>query len=134
MIRNGGGKIDGIGMQGHYVFNSTPSADRLADIMQGFADLELDIAITELDIRMPFAAINDANIARQAQGYEDVITACRSTDRCVGVNLWDFTDKYSWVSAVLPGYGSASPWDNQMVLKEKVWEALMKGWGAEAGC
>ena len=134
MVREGGGKIEGIGLQGHYVYNSTPSAEKLTEIMTGFAEMDLDIAITELDIRMDFSNINDDTITQQAQGYEDVLTACRTTERCVGITIWDFTDKYSWVPYVLEGFGSASPWDNQMILKKKLWDALMKGWGAKAGC
>lgn len=134
MVREQGGKVDGIGLQGHYVYNSTPSADKLANIMDGFAELDLDIAITELDIRMDFANINEATAAKQAQGYADVLTACRDTERCVGITLWDFTDKYSWVTTVLERFGSAHPWDSNLVLKQQVWDAMMRGWGAAASC
>jgi endo-1,4-beta-xylanase len=136
MVREAGSKIDGIGLQGHYVYNTTPSASRLADIMQGFADMDLDIAITELDIRMDFFNINEYTISQQAQGYADVLTACRFNERCVGVTIWDFSDRYSWVTSVIEGFGSALPWDTSMVLKEKIWVAIMRGWGGEgnAGC
>lgn len=133
MIRAGGGKVDGVGLQGHFVYNATPSADKLARIMQGFADLNLDVAITELDIRMDMTNINEATINQQAQGYHDVIAACRDTARCKGVTIWDVTDKYSWVPAAITGFGSAHVWDSQLVRKQKIWDAIMRAWEGD-GC
>ena len=137
MVRTHGGEVNGIGLQGHFVYNSTPSAERLQTIMQGFAEMDLDIAITELDVRMDFANINEATIEQQARGYHDVVAACRDTERCKGITLWDFTDKYSWVPSVIKGFGSAHLYDNQMVRKQKIWEAIMAGWAVDdddAGC
>jgi endo-1,4-beta-xylanase len=128
VIRAGGGKIDGVGLQGHFVYNATPSADKLARIMQGFADLNLDVAITELDIRMDLSNINELAINQQAQGYADVIAACRDTARCKGVTIWDIADKYSWVSSAIKGFGSAHMWDSQLVRKQKIWDAIMRTW------
>jgi endo-1,4-beta-xylanase len=32
--------------------------------------------------------------------------------KCVGVTLWGFTDKYSWIPQHFKDYGSTLPWDN----------------------
>ena len=96
--------------------------------------MDLDVAITELDIRMDFANINDDTIEQQARGYGDVIAACRDTERCVGVTIWDFTDKYSWVPEVIKGFGSAHMWDNQLRLKQKIWDAVMTAWEGDGSC
>jgi endo-1,4-beta-xylanase len=96
MVRAKGAKIDGMGLQGHYVYNDVPSAETLSRIINDYAAMDLDVAITELDIRMDMSNINDGTVAMQAQGYANIMAACTNTSRCVGVTLWDFTDGYSW--------------------------------------
>lgn len=95
-IRDQGGKIDGIGMQGHYPYNATVTAETLSRLMNGFTTLNLDVAITELDIRMDIDKINNETMALQAQGYANVVTACKNTPRCVGITIWEFADNFSW--------------------------------------
>ena len=96
-VRSGGGKIDGMGLQGHYVYDNVPSTNTLRKILNEFANMNLDVAITELDIRMNFGNINDYTAQMQVDGYANVMAACRDVYRCVGVTLWGFTDRTSWV-------------------------------------
>lgn len=116
-IRSGGGRIDGMGLQGHYAANFTPTVRTLANIMNTFTSMNLDVAMTELDIRMDLNNINADTTAMQAQGYADVAIACRNVARCVGISVWGFSDKYSWgmfsrhaiclpTSAAFPFFGS----------------------------
>ncbi|MFD4476672.1 endo-1,4-beta-xylanase [Streptomyces sp. NPDC058471] len=55
--------------------------------IQRFADLGVDVALTEHDLRMalPSAA---AKRAQQADWYRLVTSACRAVRRCVGIALW----------------------------------------------
>lgn len=103
-LRAQGVPIDGVGLQGHFMLNSIP-AD-LQQNIQRFADLGIDVAITELDIRMslPRDATKDA---QQASQYAQVVNACLAVARCVGITLWSYTDKYSWIPAFFPGQGAA---------------------------
>ena len=50
------------------------------------------VAITELDIRMTLPA-TDALLAQQKTDYETVIKACNAVPKCIGVTIWDYTDK-----------------------------------------
>ena len=52
----------------------------------------MDIAITELDIRMTLPS-TDALLAQQETDYQTVVSACEAVEGCIGVTLWDFTDK-----------------------------------------
>ena len=52
----------------------------------------MDVAITELDIRMTLPA-NDTLLAQQKTDYQTVISACEAVEGCIGMTLWDFTDK-----------------------------------------
>ena len=46
--------------------------------------------------------------------YRDLTEACLAVRRCVGITIWDYTDKYSWIPAVFAGQGAALPWDEQL--------------------
>ena len=114
-LKQQGVPLDGIGFQGHlaiqYGFPSNMQAN-----LQRFANLGLDVAITELDVRMilPRDATKDAT---QATYYTNVVNACLAVTRCVGITVWDYTDKYSWIPSVFSGQGAALPWDESLVKK-----------------
>ena len=110
-LQQQGVPIDGVGLQGHIILGQTPST--LQQNIQRFANLGLDVAITELDIRMnlPRDAAKDA---QQANEYRAVVNACLAVTRCVGITVWDYTDKYSWIPGVFPGQGAALPYDENL--------------------
>jgi endo-1,4-beta-xylanase len=91
-----GAKIDGVGMQTHLAYNKTPTADTLTNIMIDFTALDVDVAVTEMDVRLDMTKISSETKALQTQGFANVVKACKDVQRCVGVTVWDFTDKYSW--------------------------------------
>ena len=106
--------IDCVGFQAHLIINQVPS-DMQANL-QRFADLGVDVRITELDIRM--ATPSDATkLAQQAADYEKVFTACLNVARCQGVTIWGITDKYSWVPNTFSGQGAALVWDENYSAK-----------------
>ncbi|MEV6971653.1 endo-1,4-beta-xylanase [Hamadaea sp. NPDC051192] len=107
--------LDGIGFQGHLAIQYGFPTNMQANL-QRFADLGLDVAITELDVRMilPRDATKDAT---QSTYYTNVVNACVAVTRCVGVTIWDYTDKYSWVPSVFSGQGAALPWDENLAKK-----------------
>ncbi len=61
--------------------------------MAEFVALGLEVAITELDIRFTALPPTPAGLAQQKADYETVVAACNAVPKCVGVTLWDFTDK-----------------------------------------
>ena len=75
-----------------------------------FAATGVEVAITELDIRMTLPS-TPALLQQQKTDYTNVINACMGVDACVGITIWDWTDKYSWVPSTFPGQGAACPWD-----------------------
>lgn len=108
LVQSYGVKIDGIGLQDHLIVGSTPSLEDQVANMQAFVDLGVEVAITELDIRAenPDA---DQYQEQQAKDYAATVGACNKVEACVGVTIWDYTDKYSWVPGVFPGTGGALP-------------------------
>ncbi|KAF5334746.1 hypothetical protein D9611_012968 [Ephemerocybe angulata] len=100
--------IDGLGVQGHLIVGRVPTTIR--ENFQRFADLGVDIAVTELDIRMELP-VTPEKLEQQKKDYATVIRACKAVRRCVGVTIWDYTDKYSWIPGWFEGEGAALPWD-----------------------
>lgn len=100
--------IDGIGIQGHLIVGELPA--NITENLRAFTSLGIEVAITELDIRMTLPSTPEL-LEQQKKDYETVVAACKAVDKCIGVTLWDFTDKYSWVPGTFPGQGDACPWD-----------------------
>lgn len=114
-IKDAGVKIDGVGIQGHYILGSTPSETALAGTLKKFADLGVEVAFTELDIRMKSNSAD--NLAKQSDEYAGVVKACLDVSACVGLTIWDFDDKFSWVPTTFSGFDYALPWNKDLTKK-----------------
>ncbi|MGW2641324.1 endo-1,4-beta-xylanase [Streptomyces sp. NPDC001348] len=108
-LKQQGVPIDGVGLQAHLILGQVPST--LQQNIQRFADLGVDVAITELDIRMALPA-DGTKLAQQAADFKSVVAACVAVTRCVNVTVWGFADSDSWVPGTFPGYGAATPYDD----------------------
>lgn len=114
-LKADGVPVQGFGIQGHLALQYGFPAD-VRQNMQRFADLGVEVAVTELDIRMNLPATQE-KLATQATWYADYVRACLEVDKCVGVTIWDYTDRYSWIPAVFPGEGAALPYDENLAPK-----------------
>ncbi|KAF9450082.1 glycoside hydrolase family 10 protein [Macrolepiota fuliginosa MF-IS2] len=123
-LKSQGVPIDGIGVQAHLIVGEVPPT--LQQNLQSFVNLGVEVAITELDVRMTLPA-TDALLAQQQQDYQTVIRACKAVSGCIGVTIWDWTDKYSWVPGSFPGQGAACPWDENLV-KKPAYQGIVNGW------
>ncbi|MBC2907840.1 endo-1,4-beta-xylanase [Streptomyces cupreus] len=85
--------IDCVGFQSHFNSASPVPSDYQANL-QRFADLGVDVQITELDI--------EGSGSAQATSYSNVVKACLAVTRCTGVTVWGVTDKYSWRASGTP--------------------------------
>ena len=119
-------KVLGVGLQSHFVAGSTPGD--LPAVMADFAALGVDVAVTELDLRIRLPA-DAKSLAAQAGDYASVVRACRATERCVGVTTWGITDDRSWIPSFFSGYGAALPFDEAYRPKPAV-AAMTKAWTA----
>jgi endo-1,4-beta-xylanase len=92
-FRNRGVPIDCVGFQSHFNSASPVPGDYQANL-QRFANLGVDVQITELDI--------EGSGTTQASNYTRVVNACLAVSRCTGITVWGVTDKYSWRSGGTP--------------------------------
>lgn len=101
--------IDGVGFQTHTAPGWTTAQSLGAQFVR-YAALGLDVAVTELDVRIPLPA-TPASLTAQAVTYQNVVDACVAEPRCVSITTWGFTDAHSWIPGFFPGFGAALPWD-----------------------
>ncbi|MEU5904474.1 endo-1,4-beta-xylanase [Micromonospora sp. NPDC047467] len=83
-FKSRGVPIDCVGFQSH--LGTTLAGDYQANL-QRFADLGVDVQITELDV---MTGGNQANI------YGAVTRACLAVSRCTGITVWGVRDCDSW--------------------------------------
>jgi endo-1,4-beta-xylanase len=91
-LKASGTKIDGVGLQSHFIVGATPSKAIQMANLQSFAALGVEVAITELDIRMKLPSTTALNI-QQSADYQATTAACVGVKACVGITVWDFDDK-----------------------------------------
>ncbi|KAK1756960.1 glycoside hydrolase superfamily [Echria macrotheca] len=110
LVQAAGAPIHGIGFQAHFRVGQTPNTTSLVALQNRFVALGLDTTFSELDIAHTSLPPNSTAIERQAQDYVGVVAACLAVQRCVGITLWQFSDKYSWIPTTFPGLGDACLW------------------------
>ena len=96
-LKSAGVPIDGVGFQCHFIVGEVPTS--MSTVMSQITALGLEVAITELDIRMTLPS-TQALLTQQQTDYQNVVKQCMAVAGCVGISIWDFTDKvrYSHVS------------------------------------
>ncbi|MEV6105035.1 endo-1,4-beta-xylanase [Streptomyces sp. NPDC051940] len=129
-LKAAGVPLDGVGLQAHLAIQYGFPGQMQQNI-QRFADLGLDVHITELDVRMVLPA-DAAKEATQADYYRRVIEACMAVTRCTGMTVWDYTDKYSWIPGTFSGQGSALPWDGSLQPKAALLDTIRRALGYTA--
>ncbi|MDT7789842.1 MAG: endo,4-beta-xylanase [Pseudonocardiales bacterium] len=91
-FKSRGVPIDCVGFQSH--LGSGANLSSYQANLQRFADLGVDVQITELDV--------GGSGSGQAATYRAVVQACMTVARCTGITPWGITDKYSWRSGDTP--------------------------------
>lgn len=82
-LKSRGIPIDGVGLQGHFIVGEVPTT--MQTVMEQFVALGVEVAITELDIRMTLPE-TDALLEQQQTDYKNVISACNAVAGCIGVS------------------------------------------------
>lgn len=94
LVKQYGARIDGVGYQAHLVTEPTPtqstptpSEEDLIKALRITADLGVDVAYTEIDIRMRTPS-NAQKLQQLADAYYRVARSCMKVPRCVGMTIW----------------------------------------------
>ncbi|EAU91879.1 glycosyl hydrolase family 10 protein [Coprinopsis cinerea okayama7 len=107
-LRQRGVPIDGIGTQAHLIVGRIGNFEAQ---LKRLGDTGLDVAITELDIRIP-RPVDQGKLQQQQRDYEAVTRACLNVPQCVGITIWGVSDRHTWVDGTFPGDDSPLLWDD----------------------
>lgn len=97
-LQSRGTPVDAVGFQMH-VFSSYDQFNELRANFQAVVDRGLDIHITELDVSL---ADGNASLQDQASVYEQIVSICLEFSQCRVIQMWGFTDQYSFRSIFDP--------------------------------
>eukprot|EP00727_Mastigamoeba_balamuthi_P001222 m51a1_g11097 putative endo- -beta-xylanase (420) ;mRNA; r:41992-43319 len=86
--------IDGVGFQMHLGTGWSLSEEDHRKNFQRFADLGLEVHITELDVSCDRGS---ADWQKQADTYGRVVRACLAVSKCKSFEVWGVSDNYSWL-------------------------------------
>lgn len=96
-----GAPLDGVGFQAHLgliPIGQYPDAATIEASLRRFAELGLEVELTELDVTLLFRSGDlPSRLEFQGDYYRGVLEACTRVPACTGVTLWGLADRYTWV-------------------------------------
>jgi len=103
--------LEGIGIQAHVdlSFDKPATLASFRKNMKRFADLGLEIHITELDVRLHDGSA--AALSAQAKIYGEITKACLEFSACKVIQTWGVSDNHSWIPSEYPDLGWPLLWD-----------------------
>lgn len=122
--------IDGMGFQSHLTSGSVASTADQVTNLERFTAIGLEVAVTELDIKVGTSSPTDAQLEQQATDYASVISACKQVDGCVGVTTWDFSDQYSWISDDAPLPFDQPSGTGTAVEAKPAYDSILSAWSS----
>ncbi|QSB16827.1 endo-1,4-beta-xylanase [Natronosporangium hydrolyticum] len=129
-LLNQGVPIDCFGFQTHLYLGEDLST--MQANMERFANLGLEIWISELDIRINMPA-SQQELQEQAQMYAQVFQFCLNVPACRGVTSWNLHDGASWIPGTFPGTGAAHLYDENLQPKPAYYAVLETLGGSGGG-
>ncbi len=115
--------IHGIGLQMHIPVDSPPNVRDVADNMSRFANLGLQVHITEMDVRIKKPSVV-SDFQEQAKIYRDILRSCLLVEKCNTFVTWGFSDRYSWIPDHFKGWGDALLFDRSYKAKPAYYKLL----------
>jgi len=108
--------IDGVGLQMHISCNYYPNYDQLTTLIDKYAEIGVEVHITEIDVSMDKCKTHD----EQRELYMDVFKACFDNENCKVFTVWGAYDSESWKGAE----NEPLPFDENMYPKDIYFDML----------
>lgn len=121
--------IHGVGLQFHLELGQPLDYASVFANISRFAELGLDVDITELDVRIR-GEVTDDKLFQQAEVYAKLMQILLAIPKARTYVMWGFTDAHSWVPGFFANTGAALVFDAQYHPKPayyRLQEALEKG-------
>ncbi len=111
--------IDGVGFQGH--LDTQYGYPDLRANLQRFADLGLEVALTEVDVRTfvtqkpngtyTNTPADPAEAAQQVEWWAQTLEDCLAVEACNSYTVWGVSDANSWIPGWFTGQGAGLLYD-----------------------
>jgi endo-1,4-beta-xylanase len=124
--------IHGVGLQGHWSIID-PSSTELANSIEKFASLGIQVQITELDVsvyewgKTETAGFTAEREQKQISQYKMIFEVLRKYKASItGVTFWNVSDKYSWLDKFPVAGRKNYPllFDESLKPKKAYWEVV----------
>ena len=102
--------IDCVGMEAHLDVKTAPSYNELLDVMKTYAELGVQVQITEFDIQAPRFGGDWTKVSQVAT---DVLKACVNSPNCTAFNNWGFSQTFYLNDVGKPNSVTMLPWDSE---------------------
>jgi len=112
-LREKGVPINAVGLQFHLTLDEDrPDVASIENNFARYAGLGVKVYVTELDIKVK-EPVTEKKLSDQAALYAMVMSTALNSTNCAGVSVWDYSDKYSWITTfrAFPGYTDADLFD-----------------------
>jgi endo-1,4-beta-xylanase len=109
-LRIEGVPIDCVGMEAHLAIRSAPSYEQLLQTMQTYANMGVQVQITEFDIQAPRGSEDWNGASRIAW---DVLKACVDSSNCTAFDNWGFSQAVYINDAGNSKTVTMLPWDTK---------------------
>jgi len=110
--------IDGVGIQYHVKTNTYPSYEDVMDLMAKYAELGLEVQITEMDVNC-LGGNTPEEFEKQAEIFATALRACIDSPNCTAFLIWGLADNLSWKY-----FGYPTLFDNDLVPKPAYYSLL----------
>jgi endo-1,4-beta-xylanase len=105
-LKSRGVPLHGIGFQMHLAVEKPTDWASVAENLERFAALGLEIHFTEADVKIREPADSTA-LLKQAAIYGELTRVFLAQKQCRALIVWGLSDTTSWIPAYFKGYGSA---------------------------
>ncbi|MGZ4971666.1 MAG: endo-1,4-beta-xylanase [Limisphaerales bacterium] len=132
VLREKGVPVDAVGLQFHLILDEDhPDVGSIEKNFARYAALGLKVYVTELDVRVK-EPVTEKKLTDQAALYALVMSTALKSTNCAGVSVWDYSDRYSWITTfhAFPGYTDADLFDKELRPKKAV-EAVLRACGEQ---
>ena len=102
-LRRQGVPVHGVGIQNHVSTAHSASEAQLARTIRRFTAIGLDVAITEMDVRLDGRGTRAERLERQGRVYRSAARACARERRCTSFSTWGVSDRVSWLGPAAAG-------------------------------
>ena len=102
--------IDCAGMEAHLNLESAPTYTQMFKAMKEYADIGVQVQVTEFDIQAPRAA---ADWSKASMIARDILKACGDSANCTAFNNWGFSQALYLNKGGDPNKVIMLPWDEK---------------------